>query len=416
MGAWGAFGVSDEPENWFEEDFRSDSGSEPVEASFDEEDVSASDTVSEGVPFEEADDTEQEAEVTDEDDVAMSDADAEDGQSEQSDTPEDTEHDRGPDPTAWADSPSDDGDDPFAGDGGGGDPFAGGGSDPFGGGGNPFGGGADPFGGGGSDPFGGGGGDPFGNGDFESAFDSRTNSTDFGEEFDSELPRIDVGIEGLDEMVQGGIPDRSLLVTIGAAGTGKTTFGLQFLHEGLRNDEKGVFITLEQDESAVLETAEEMGWPFEQYAEEESLAVVDLDPIEMANSLASIRSDLPRLVQEFGAERLVLDSVSLLEMMYDRQAERRTEVSDFTKSLKQAGVTTMLTSEASETNPYNSRHGIIEYLTDGVFVLQYVRSEFRETRLAVEIQKIRNANHSRETKPYEITGNGISVYQEASIF
>jgi KaiC domain protein len=408
--------VSDEPENWFEEDFRSDSGSEPVEASFDEEDVSASDTVSEGVPFEEADDTEQEAEVTDEDDVAMSDADAEDGQSEQSDTPEDTEHDRGPDPTAWADSPSDDGDDPFAGDGGGGDPFAGGGSDPFGGGGNPFGGGADPFGGGGSDPFGGGGGDPFGNGDFESAFDSRMNSTDFGEEFDSELPRIDVGIEGLDEMVQGGIPDRSLLVTIGAAGTGKTTFGLQFLQEGLQNDEKGVFITLEQDESAVLETAEEMGWPFEQYAEEESLAVVDLDPIEMANSLASIRSDLPRLVQEFGAERLVLDSVSLLEMMYDRQAERRTEVFDFTKSLKQAGVTTMLTSEASETNPYNSRHGIIEYLTDGVFVLQYVRSEFRETRLAVEIQKIRNANHSRETKPYEITGNGISVYQEASIF
>ena len=61
-------------------------------------------------------------------------------------------------------------------------------------------------------------------------------------------------------------------------------------------------------------------------------------------------------------------------------------------------------------------HGIIEYLTDGVFVLQYVRSEFRETRLAVEIQKIRNANHSRETKPYEITSEGISVYQQANIF
>ena len=146
------------------------------------------------------------------------------------------------------------------------------------------------------------------------------------------------------------------------------------------------------------------------------LAVVDLDPIEMANSLTSIRGDLPRLVDAFGADRLVLDSVSLLEMMYDNQAERRTEIFDFTRSLKQAGVTTMLTSEASEGNPYASRHGIIEYLTDGVFVLQYVRSEFRETRLAVEIQKIRNANHSRETKPYEITSEGISVYQQANIF
>jgi KaiC/GvpD/RAD55 family RecA-like ATPase len=76
----------------------------------------------------------------------------------------------------------------------------------------------------------------------------------------------------------------------------------------------------------------------------------------------------------------------------------------------------MVTSEASETDAYTSKHGIIEYLTDGVFVLQYVRTEFQETRLAVEIQKIRNANHSRETKPYEITGEGISVYRQANIF
>jgi KaiC domain protein len=260
-----------------------------------------------------------------------------------------------------------------------------------------------------------GGGDPFGD-DFERAFDAGMGGSGFDEEFDSEIPRIDLGIEGLDEMVLGGVPERSLLVAIGAAGTGKTTFGLQFLHQGLRNGEKGVYITLEEDREAVLRAAEEKGWPFEEYVDEDRLAVVDLDPIEMANSLASIRNDLPRLVREFDAERLVLDSVSLLEMMYDDQAERRTEVFDFTKSLKDAGVTTMLTSEANENNPYSSRHGIIEYLTDGVFVLQYVRSEFRETRLAVEIQKIRNANHSRETKPYEITNEGISVYQQASIF
>ena len=254
--------------------------------------------------------------------------------------------------------------------------------------------------------------------DFAAAFESggSVGSTEFDEEFDSEIPRVDVGIEGLDEMVQGGVPERSLLVTIGAAGTGKTTFGLQFLKQGLDDGEKGVYITLEESHDAVVEAAEEKGWGFEEYIDDERLAIVDLDPVEMANSLASIRGDLPRLVGEFGADRLVLDSVSLLEMMYEDQAERRTEIFDFTKALKEAGVTTMLTSESKEGNPYASRHGIIEYLTDGVFILQYVRSEFRETRLAVEIQKIRNANHSRETKPYEITGDGISVYQQANIF
>ncbi|MFB6224755.1 MAG: KaiC domain-containing protein [Haloarcula sp.] len=256
--------------------------------------------------------------------------------------------------------------------------------------------------------------------DFASAFESAGSGDDgdsgFEEELDSDIPRVDIGIDGLDRMIQGGVPERHLIVTIGSAGTGKTTFGLQFLHHGLQNGENAVFLTLEQSHEEILDTAGDRGWGFKKYEEEGQLAVVDLDPVEMANSLDNIRGELPPLIEEFGADRLVLDSVSLLEMMYDDQSRRRTEVFDFTRSLKEAGVTTMLVSEASENNPFASRHGIIEYLTDAVFILQYVRSDTRKTRLSVEIQKIRNANHSRETKPYEITSEGISVYQQANIF
>jgi len=236
-------------------------------------------------------------------------------------------------------------------------------------------------------------------------------------EFDSAIERIDLGIEGLDDMILGGVPKRSLISIVGSAGTGKTTFGLQFLNEALSNGNRGIYLTLEEAASRIYDTAEEKGWPFEQYADEGRLAVVHLDPVEMANSLASIRNDLPELIEEFGADRLVLDSVSLLEMMYDRPSDRRSEVYQFSKSLKEAGVTTLVTSEASSDNAYASRYGIIEYLADAVFVLQYVRaSDFQETRLAVEIQKIRDANHSRETKPYEITNDGLSVYRQANIF
>ncbi len=257
--------------------------------------------------------------------------------------------------------------------------------------------------------------------DFEDAFDmsdvsDREDTSGFDTEFESDISRLDLGIDGLDEMILGGIPERSLMVVMGSAGTGKTTFGLQFLNHGLENGEQAVYITLEENAEAIRQAATEKGWPFDTYIGEDRLAIVDLNPIEMANSLTSIRNDLTRLIEDFGADRLVLDSVSLLEMMYNDQAKRRTEVFDFTKSLKQAGVTTMVTSETSDRDPYISKYGIIEYLTDAVFVLQYVRKEFQETRLAVEIQKIRNANHSRETKPYEITGEGISVYQQANIF
>jgi len=244
------------------------------------------------------------------------------------------------------------------------------------------------------------------------------SAEDFDEdEFESTIERIDLGIEGLDDMILGGVPKRSLISVIGSAGTGKTTFGLQFLNRALADGKRGVYVTLEESTDRIYDTAEEKGWSFAEYADEERLAIVHLDPVEMANSLASIRSDLPDLVKAFGADRLVLDSVSLLEMMYDHPSDRRSEVYQFTRSLKEAGVTTLVTSEASGENPYSSRYGIIEYLADAVFVLQYVRpSDFQETRLAVEIQKIRDANHSRETKPYEITNEGLSVYRQANIF
>ena len=286
--------------------------------------------------------------------------------------------------------------------------------DPFGGGG-----GDDPFGGGGGDdPFGGGETDAFGFADFSSS-DEESPEFDGEEEveFDSDIERVSVGIDGLDEMILGGVPRTALMSVIGSAGTGKTTFALQFLNDAVENGETGVYLTLEESRESILSTAEEKGWPFREYADEGRLAVIAIDPIDMANSLASIRNDLPRLVAAFEADRLVLDSVSLLEMMYDHPAKRRSEVFEFTRALKEAGVTTLLTSEASDDNPYTSRYGIVEYLTDAVFVLQYVRSSnYQETRLAVEIQKIRDANHSRETKPYEITNEGISVYRQANIF
>ncbi|MFB6195697.1 MAG: KaiC domain-containing protein [Haloplanus sp.] len=261
-----------------------------------------------------------------------------------------------------------------------------------------------------------GGGGAFGGGEGGPPGES-PESFDEDESFESAIARIDLGIEGLDDMILGGVPKRSLISIIGSAGTGKTTFGLQFLNRALAEGDRGVYLTLEESAERIFDTAEEKGWPFREYADEGRLAVVHLDPIEMANSLASIRNDLPELIEEFGADRLVLDSVSLLEMMYDHPSERRSEVYQFTRSLKEAGVTTLVTSEASSDDPFSSRYGIIEYLADAVFVLRYVRpSNFQETRLAVEIQKIRDANHSRQTKPYEITDDGISVYQQANIF
>lgn len=80
-------------------------------------------------------------------------------------------------------------------------------------------------------------------------------------------------------------------------------------------------------------------------------------------------------------------------MMCDDPAQRRNELCDFAHSLKYADVTALLTSEASESNAYASRYGNVEYLSEGVVILRYLRTaEYQATQLGIEIQKLRNTN------------------------
>lgn len=237
--------------------------------------------------------------------------------------------------------------------------------------------------------------------------------------FEAEGPaeRIDIGIGGLDRMITDGVPRESLILVIGGPGTGKTTFGLQFVNEALRNGERAVYFTMEQSEESMLRTAKQKGWEFGRYEEAGKLALIQMDPVEMMTNMRSIRNDLVRMVSDFGASRIVIDSVSHLEMMFDDRSERRDQIFYFSESLKETGATTLVTSESNIEDPYSSRYGIMEYTSDSVFVLRQVRTEdLRETHLAIETTKIRDTDHSREIKPFEITGDGIVVYRNATLF
>src|SRR2546427_12825681 len=68
------------------------------------------------------------------------------------------------------------------------------------------------------------------------------------------------GIDGLDELLGGGVPPGHTGTVLGAFGTGKTTFGIQFLVPGLINQEKGIFISLEEDPHSIVASAAGLRW------------------------------------------------------------------------------------------------------------------------------------------------------------
>lgn len=232
----------------------------------------------------------------------------------------------------------------------------------------------------------------------------------------SDKKRVPLGIEGLDEMMEGGLIENSICAIIGTYGTGKTTFALNFAYEGLKNDETVVYISLEEKKEIIYEKIKERGFDLEKYRDL-TLFVIKLDPSDFNLSINSIRNELPELIYEIGASRVIIDPISLFEGLFNDESQRRMEMFRLIEIFRDLKCTLFLTSEDNREDVYASRYGLIEYLTDTVVILRYIRpDDLSEVHTTVEVVKMRSSNHSREIKPYEIYEDRINVYSEASVF
>ncbi|MFI5413424.1 MAG: RAD55 family ATPase, partial [Candidatus Lutacidiplasmatales archaeon] len=184
-------------------------------------------------------------------------------------------------------------------------------------------------------------------------------------------PRVPTGIAGLDEMLGGGFPDGHVVLVTGLPGTGKTCLGLQFLLAGAAAGEKGVFLSLEEDVAPLLESARQFHWPVDAAVASGALKVLRIDPKETRQSLHRIQGELGKELTNLGARRIVVDSVSLLNMLSDDESGRRATLFALAGACREAGATTVLTAEADPLHPEVSRDGLSEYVADGVLLLGY---------------------------------------------
>jgi KaiC domain protein len=228
--------------------------------------------------------------------------------------------------------------------------------------------------------------------------------------------RVKVGIVGLDDMLGGGLIPGSITSIIGTFGTGKTTFALEFVWEGLKRGEKIIYISLEEREERIISYMKLKGWDVAPYLNK-ALFVIKLDPTDFNLANNRIKNELPKLIEEVNATRVVIDPISLFEDLFTTDSERRREMYRFIEGLRDKNCTIMLTSETDRDNVFSSRHGLIEYLSDTVILLRYVRaSDLTDVHLALEVVKMRMSSHSREIKPYELMQDQVLVYSEANVF
>ena len=252
--------------------------------------------------------------------------------------------------------------------------------------------------------------------------------------------RLGTGVAGLDEMLGGGLPAKSVTLLRGGPGAGKSTLAMQFLVEGARRGEKGLYLTLEEPIAEVLEHADAFGWDARELVRKGELAIHTLtltrvkdylkDSPGAANWLASIessstaaglsgefRSDvlssiLLRLISESGAKRLVLDSLTMFTSQFEHRVDLHMETLDLIRQLAKAGTTTIFIAHADPSGAHT--FAAEEYLSHGVINLHYVQHQARVTQ-AIQVLKMRGAAHDRELRPYRIGESGFAVYPQESV-
>ncbi|MFH1787844.1 MAG: ATPase domain-containing protein, partial [Candidatus Altiarchaeota archaeon] len=124
-------------------------------------------------------------------------------------------------------------------------------------------------------------------------------------------------------MLKGGLPARHNILLCGGPGCGKTTLGMQYLYYGAKNGETGVFITLEEPPEKILEniSASYTDWKdIDKLVKEKKLDIVRIHPMsskDPEDSFSNFVDVVQSYVTQHGAKRVVVDSATILEMIFD---------------------------------------------------------------------------------------------------
>ncbi len=218
--------------------------------------------------------------------------------------------------------------------------------------------------------------------------------------------RLPTGVPGLDEMMGGGIPAGDAVMLAGPAGTGKTTFAMQFVINGLRKGEPSVIAVFEEYPEEYQARARKFGMDLEGMIEQGLLRIVYLRPLDLSvdETLAAITEH----VQEIEATRVVIDSLSGFQI-----ALAPTFREDFQESLYRLvgaltaiGVTVFMTVEVIEDYPNMTFTGErVSFITDAIIMQRYVEIE-GYMRKVLAVVKMRGSQHSKALRLYDLTPTG----------
>jgi circadian clock protein KaiC len=233
--------------------------------------------------------------------------------------------------------------------------------------------------------------------------------------------RIKTGIEGLDKMLDGGLPERHHVLVCGGPGTGKTMFCTQFLYKGAKEGEKGVFISLEEPPEKIIENVKSCfsSWgDFQELVDKNMLTIQKVYPAssdDPETNFSNFVDVLQAHITQNKAKRIVVDSATILSLSFSSEAAFRKNLFRLLEILNNMDSTVIFTAELPSSVRENQVYTLEQFVADGVVMLYSI--PMKEKRInAVEVLKMRGANHSKDICPMRFTPEGIVVYPDERIY
>jgi circadian clock protein KaiC len=213
---------------------------------------------------------------------------------------------------------------------------------------------------------------------------------------DNDFVRIESGIPGLDEMVEGGFPFPSVVLVAGGAGAGKTTFALKFLFTGAKNGEQGLYFTTLSEPTQWMLRFARFDFIEKKFFGQE-IKYVDLGQMIKERSGEELLAFINEKIAEVMPQRIVIDPITVIgTRMKD---DYRTFLFDLTSSLKNWQATTVLTGEVHPGEVYPSE---VAYAVDSILLLT-LSPEGDARRKYIEVLKMRGTNHLTGKQSIDIT-------------